>query len=160
MSTLQRIYHVLGRLKYWVVIIGIILVNGFLDENSFYMRHKRLAEIDQLRSEIAMLKERYQQDDERLQELNTNPKVVESLAREKYRMKRPNEDVFVIVDAIEEEETEQVDEINVLNEENQRVESTESTREDELSEEPADSSQAEEQPAAAPDSTPAKPVKP
>ena len=96
----------------------------------------------------------------RLQELNTNPKVVESLAREKYRMKRPNEDVFVIVDAIEEEETEQVEEINVLTEENQRVESTESTREDELSDEPADSSQAEEQPAAAPDSTPAKPVKP
>lgn len=114
MSTLQRIYHVLGRLKYWVVIIGIILVNGFLDENSFYMRHKRLAEIDQLRNEIAMLKERYQQDDERLQELNTNPKAVETLAREKYHMKRPNEDVFVIMDGYEEEESKAVEEEAVI----------------------------------------------
>ena len=160
MSTLQRIYHVLGRLKYWVVIIGIILVNGFLDENSFYMRHKRLAEIDQLRSEIAMLKERYQQDDERLQELNTNPKVVESLAREKYRMKRPNEDVFIIVDGVEEEETSEEEKVNVLKDESQRVETEESTRQDEPSNEQGEPAQAEEQPAAAPDSTPAKPVKP
>ncbi len=107
MSTLHRIYHMLGRVKYWVVIIGIILVNGFLDENSFYMRHKRLAEIDMLRSEIAMLKERYQADDERLQELNTNPFAVERLAREKYRMKRPNEDIFVIVEGNEEVEQEE-----------------------------------------------------
>jgi len=149
MSTLQRIYHVLGRLKYWVVIIGIILVNGFLDENSFYMRHKRLSEIDQLRNEIAMLKERYQRDDERLQELNTNPKVVESLAREKYHMKRPNEDVFVIMEGYEEEETEVVEEEAVMPEEKP-----------EPSTETAETPEADEQAIAETDSTHEIPVQP
>ncbi len=160
MSTLQRIYHVLGRLKYWVVILGIILVNGFLDENSFYMRHKRLSEIDQLRNEIAMLKERYQQDDERLQELNTNPKVVESLAREKYHMKRPNEDVFIIVDGVEEEETSEEEKVNVLKDESQRVETEESTRQDESSNEQGEPAQEEEQPADNTDSAQTAPVQP
>ncbi|MBO4642097.1 MAG: septum formation initiator family protein [Bacteroidaceae bacterium] len=149
MSTLQRIYHVLGRLKYWVVIIGIILVNGFLDENSFYMRHKRLVEIDQLRNEIAMLKERYQQDDERLQELNNNPKVVESLAREKYHMKRPNEDVFVIKDGYEEEEREVVEEKAVT-----------PAEKPEPSTETAETQEADEQAVAETDSTHETPAQP
>jgi len=158
MSTLHRIYHMLGRFKYWVVIIGIILVNGFLDENSFYMRHKRLAEIDQLRSEIAMLKERYQADDERLQELNNNPRAVERLAREKYHMKRPNEDVFVVMEGSEEVEEAEVEENEVPVETEKPAAAPETSQVADSTQQPA----ASDQPAAVKDSTSetAKPAQP
>lgn len=98
MSALNHIYDLLGRFKYWVVIVGIILVDGFLDENSAWMRYQRLQVIDQLRNEIDIQRAQYLQADAKLHELEHNPREVERLAREKYRMKRANEDVFIVME--------------------------------------------------------------
>ena len=37
----------------------------------------------------------YEEDTERLNELSTNPEAIEKIAREKYLMKNPNEDIYI-----------------------------------------------------------------
>ena len=81
--------------KYVVTLAIIILVVGFLDDNSFMNRQERIEEIEKLQYEISVLKKQYEEDTRKLQSLEEYENV-ERLAREKYLMKRPGEDVFVI----------------------------------------------------------------
>jgi cell division protein FtsB len=82
-----------------VVIFFIILIVGFIDDNSFMHRFDRRNRMSQLRSEINVYKEQYEAADCCLREMDSNPKSIEKIAREKYYMKRPGEDVFVLRDA-------------------------------------------------------------
>ena len=84
-----------------VVIFFIVLIVGFIDDNSFMHRFDRRIRMDQLRSEIEVYKNQYETADRQLREMDSNPKAIEKLAREKYYMKRPGEDVFIIRDAEE-----------------------------------------------------------
>jgi cell division protein FtsB len=68
---------------------------AFLDENNWVMRIQRKSEIATLNSEIERYRTQFDNDTERLQELTENPEALEKVAREKYFMKRPNEDVFI-----------------------------------------------------------------
>lgn len=81
--------------KYVAVLMIIVLIVGFVDENSFYNRHQRMKEIVTLQEEIDMYRERYEEDTRKLKALEEYYNV-ERLAREKYLMKRDNEDVFII----------------------------------------------------------------
>ena len=73
----------------------IILIVGLLDENSWYNRYQRLQNIDKLRIEMQSYKDQYDSDTRELKRLNQRD-YVEKFARERYLMKRENEDVFVI----------------------------------------------------------------
>lgn len=81
--------------KYIVTLFVIVLIVGFVDDNSIMNRQERIENIDKLQAEIAVLKAQYDDDTRRLNELEVYDNVVR-LAREKYLMKRPGEDVFVI----------------------------------------------------------------
>ncbi|MBR6699043.1 MAG: septum formation initiator family protein [Bacteroidaceae bacterium] len=81
--------------KYIVTLFVIVLIVGFVDDNSIMNRQERIENIDKLQAEIAVLKAQYDDDTRRLNELEEYDNVVR-LAREKYLMKRPGEDVFVI----------------------------------------------------------------
>lgn len=85
----------LGRHKYVVTVFLIILIVGLLDENSWYNRYQRLQNIDKLRMEMQSYKDMYENDTRELKLLNQRD-YVEKFARERYLMKRENEDVFVI----------------------------------------------------------------
>lgn len=84
-----------------VVIFFIVLIVGFIDDNSFMHRFDRRSRMGQLRSEIEAYKTQYETADRQLREMDSDPKAIEKMAREKYYMKRPGEDVFVIKDAEE-----------------------------------------------------------
>ena len=81
--------------KYIVTLFVIVLVVGFVDDNSLMNRQERIKEIEKLQSEIDVLKAQYEDDTRKLNSLEEYENVVR-LAREKYLMKRSNEDVFVI----------------------------------------------------------------
>ena len=98
MSKINYLWTWLGRVKYWVVLGIIILIVGFVDDNSFWNRHKRKVKLRELNTEIAGYKEQYERDDKRLREMESDPMALEKLAREKYYMRRANEDVFVVLD--------------------------------------------------------------
>ena len=40
----------------------------------------------------------YEENTKRLNEISTNPDAIEQIAREKYLMKKPNEDIYVFED--------------------------------------------------------------
>ena len=91
MSKLLTIWNYIRRHKYMITVLIFIVVIGFLDENSLIQRVKHRSEISALNSEI----EKYEEDTEKLKELTTNPEALEKIAREKYLMKKPDEDIFV-----------------------------------------------------------------
>ena len=67
----------------------------FLDENSLIQRAQHKREISTLKSEIARYRKQYEEDTRKLKELMNNPEALEKIAREKYLMKKPNEDIFI-----------------------------------------------------------------
>jgi cell division protein FtsB len=91
------------RHKYFITFILIALIVGVVDEDSFLNRHPRRVRIDVLRQEIANYKRQYDEADSKIRELESNPRAVEKIARERYFMKRSNEDVFVFAGEQEEE---------------------------------------------------------
>ena len=67
----------------------------FLDENSLIQRAKHQQEIKTLETEILKYRKQFEEDTEKLKELTSNPEALEKIAREKYLMKKPNEDIFI-----------------------------------------------------------------
>lgn len=95
MSKLLFLWDFIGKHKYLITIIVFGVVIGFLDQNSIARRMKYAQEINQLNKEIEKYRAEYEESTERLNELMTNPEAMERVAREKYRMKKPNEDIYV-----------------------------------------------------------------
>ena len=82
--------------KYFIVGLAFVVWMGFFDQNS-YLLHKELDdEISSLKEERSYFGGEIQKEQESLDRLNDDPEEFERLAREKYLMKKENEDIFVI----------------------------------------------------------------
>lgn len=95
MDRLLGIWEFIGKHKYLITVITFGVIIGFLDENSIVRRMQYSREISTLNKEIEKYRKEYEESTERLNELVTNPEAIEQIAREKYRMKKPNEDIYV-----------------------------------------------------------------
>ena len=96
MSKLATVWKYIRQHKYLITILIFLLVVVFLDENSLIQRAKYRQEISTLKSEIQKYRTQYNEDTQKLKELMENPEALEKIAREKYFMKKPNEDIFII----------------------------------------------------------------
>jgi cell division protein FtsB len=70
----------------------------FFDQNNLVDRIKMTSEIRQLEADREYYLEEIQKDSTRLKELTTNKENLEKYAREQFLMKKPNEDVFVVIE--------------------------------------------------------------
>ncbi len=95
MNKFNSLWSFIRRNKYLVVSVGFALIIGVVDENSMLKRFKYEREIATLKEEIEKYKADYKESTERLRELTANPDAIEKIAREKYLMKKPNEDIYV-----------------------------------------------------------------
>lgn len=95
MSKLRNCWDFICRHRYLVAIILFSLIVGFLDPNSYYNLYKQKEEIKQLEEEIGSYRSQYEKDTRMLKQLDTNPNAMEKIARERYFMKKPNEDIYV-----------------------------------------------------------------
>ena len=95
MSKLGTLWNYVRRHKYLITIVSFLIIIVFLDENSLIQRAQHRREIQELTSEIEKYRNQYERDTEMLKELMNNPEAMEKVAREKYLMKKPNEDVFI-----------------------------------------------------------------
>ena len=102
MDKLITIWSFICRRKYLITVVAFAVIIGFLDENSLFRRLAYEREISQLKEEIEKYRADYEENTKRLNELNSNPDAIEQVAREKYLMKKPNEDIYVFQDDIEE----------------------------------------------------------
>lgn len=82
-----------------VVVLGVVLV-GFTGENSLMAHQKYLTRINELQEEIDDYARQFQHDQSLLRQLQTDPKMVEKVAREHYFMRRSGEDIFVMEDEL------------------------------------------------------------
>ena len=82
--------------KYLIVGILFIIWMLFFDQNS-YLLHKELdGDIQKLEDDIEYYKNELAKQEDQLNNLEKNKDSYERLAREKYYMKKPNEDIFII----------------------------------------------------------------
>ena len=98
MEKLLKVWAFIRRNKYMITLGTFLLIIGILDENSLIQRASHRAEIHQLKSEIKRYKEQYEEDSKLLKEITSNPEALEKVAREKYFMKKENEDIYVFED--------------------------------------------------------------
>ena len=68
----------------------------FIDSNCILERRYVWASINALKKEISTLDASYQENTRKLNELRNNPRSLVRVAREKYYMTRPGEDLFII----------------------------------------------------------------
>ena len=98
MVRLVTIWDFIGRNKYWITVLAFAVIIGFLDENSMNRRISYAREISTLQNEIERYRADYEENTKRLNELTSHPDAIEQIAREKYLMKKPNEDIYVFKD--------------------------------------------------------------
>lgn len=68
-----------------------------LDKNNIIAQYKLRNELSNLRDKKAYYLNEIEKDRKATYELNTNMKTLEKFAREKYLLKKDNEDIFLIV---------------------------------------------------------------
>ena len=93
--------HILGflsRFKFHIVILLGVLIVGVLDENSFMKRIEYAYQIKDLKAEIQKYDRQHRHDTQQLKDLKRDPKAIARIARERYFMKTEDEDIFVLSD--------------------------------------------------------------
>ena len=95
MEKLMKLWAYARKHKYLITLGSFALIIGVLDENSLIQRASHRAEIHELRTEIERYKSQYDHDSKLLKEISSNPEALEKVAREKYFMKKENEDIYV-----------------------------------------------------------------
>ncbi len=84
--------------KYALSLIIFLSWMLFFDQYNLFYQYELRSELNDLRRSKDWYKEQIQQTKEDLDELLTDDKKLERFAREKYLMKKPNEEIFVIVE--------------------------------------------------------------
>ena len=102
-SFLLRILHI-PALKYIVVTVLAVTLIGFVDENSVWHHMRNTQRISELEDEIEKYDNLNKDNQARIRELDSNPKAIEKIGRERYFMKADDEDIFVLSDDQKEEE--------------------------------------------------------
>ncbi|MBK7480190.1 MAG: septum formation initiator family protein [Bacteroidales bacterium] len=85
------------RNKYLLTIIIFVVWMLFLDSNNLISRWKEMKNLKKLKAEKEYYVNRIEEDKRKLQELRTSDRNLEKFAREQYRMKRPDEDLYIIL---------------------------------------------------------------
>ena len=83
--------------KYLIAAVAFITWMLFFDRNDFMSQYEYQAELNKLEEERDFYTKEIKQVKSDLEGLTFNKEKLEKLAREKYLMKRENEDVFIIV---------------------------------------------------------------
>lgn len=81
---------------YAVTGISFLIWMTFLDSNDLITRFRMSSKLRSLENEKEFYQEKISEVEKDRQELTTNKELLEKFAREKYLMKKPKEDIFII----------------------------------------------------------------
>ncbi len=87
----------LFRNKYFVVTLAFLVWMVFFDKNDLFSQYQYHNQLTKLKHERDFYQKETAKVNKDLDELTSNKEKLEKFAREKYLMKKQNEDVFVIV---------------------------------------------------------------
>ncbi|MBX2946510.1 MAG: septum formation initiator family protein [Cyclobacteriaceae bacterium] len=94
------LYRIPKIFRNFYVVAGLVFLTWmlFLDSNDFMARYKLSARLRALENDKAYYVEKIKEVEKDREELFGDRESLEKFAREKYLMKKENEDVFVIVE--------------------------------------------------------------
>ena len=92
-------------LKYAVVTVIAVIFIGFADENSIWSHFRNKQTINDLEEEIDRYDALHEENQNRIKQLDKDPKAIQKIARERYFMKADDEDIFILSDDSEESST-------------------------------------------------------
>jgi cell division protein FtsB len=90
------------RNKYLLTIIIFVVWILLLDTNNLIERYRQLSEIRKLKAEREYYIKKIEEDRRKLNELKTDNDNLEKFAREQYKMKRKDEDLYIVLTPKEE----------------------------------------------------------
>lgn len=82
--------------KYFISIAVFAAIMVFFDKNDLFTQQDRKRQLRELEHSRQYLTEQIAKEESELRKLRTNPGTLEKYAREKYLMKRDNEDLYLI----------------------------------------------------------------
>ena len=85
------------RNRYFLTAIIFIIWLTLFDSNNLITRYKALRELHKLKKDKEYFTDRIETDRKKLHELKTDNENLEKFAREQYRMKKPDEDLYIIL---------------------------------------------------------------
>ncbi|WP_341653035.1 septum formation initiator family protein [Blattabacterium cuenoti] len=82
--------------KYFWISISFFIWMSFFDSNSFMLHYRFQNSIREMTYNRDFLKKKFLLERSKLKKLNTDPLYLEKLAREKFYMKKEDEDLFIV----------------------------------------------------------------
>ena len=87
------------RNKYIAALTGFVILMLFIDHNDIFVQLDRRRQLNELLASKRFYEQQIAQTKKNLSDLQNNSAALERYAREKYLLKKDNEDVFVVVPA-------------------------------------------------------------
>ena len=91
--------------KYILTLIIFIIWIVLLDSNNLIARYREIKNLRKLKTDREYYTKRGEEDRRKLYELKTDDRNLEKFAREQYRMKKPDEDLYIILSPQEDRRT-------------------------------------------------------
>lgn len=82
--------------KYLITGMAFAVWMLFFDKNDVILQAKRAYELNKLQKNEKIMTQKIAETQQELELLKTNPETLEKYAREKYMMKKDNEDLFIV----------------------------------------------------------------
>lgn len=82
--------------KYLLSFVFMLVWILFFDETDFFVQQSRLNDLEDLKTKTAYYKKEIEIAQQELSDIQNNPEALEKFAREKYFLKRDNEDIYII----------------------------------------------------------------
>ena len=89
------------RNKYFISFTAFAVILLFLDKNDIFTQFSRRKELRELQESKQFYTRQIASERKELEQLKSNPATLEKYAREKYLMKRDNEDLFIVPEKTE-----------------------------------------------------------
>ena len=83
--------------KFFLVTLAFVIWMIFFDKNDLFSQYEYRTQVNKLKKERDFYKAQTDQVTKELNELTSNRQQLEKFAREKYLMKKDNEDVYLVV---------------------------------------------------------------
>lgn len=100
MKLLRVIFKVLIN-KYFLTTVAFVVWMVFFDSNNLLTRNRLQEKLDVLNAEKQFYMQEIRKDSILTQQLMTDSARLERYARERYLMKKPNEDLYLVIDTTE-----------------------------------------------------------
>jgi cell division protein FtsB len=84
--------------KFFIAAVAFVIWLSSMDRNNFLSQYELQSEVNKLEEQKAFFQQEIDQTRKEQQELLSSPEKLEKFAREKYLMKKDDEDLFIITE--------------------------------------------------------------